>query len=528
MIREHKNIPVFPVRVVASSFDAGVLLESCDLQIGLSETHLVNMNAGDYVLLDLGRELAGGVRVLSYGGGKIRVRVGESAGEASAELGERGACNDHSVRDFTADVPAFSDNLYLQSAFRFIRIDAVAPVLIKAVLAMEERAELDCKGYFRSDDERVNRIFDVAAETLHMCVRDYIWDGVKRDRLVWIGDMHPETLGITCLYADEKSVARSLDYVREHTPLPAWMNRIATYSLWWLIILQDYYFATGDMAFLARQKDYVEGLVDLLLSRTQEDGTFAFDGDMLFDWPTHDTEDEIVGIVALYRLAADKALSLCAPLGLPEDKCRELIARLSRRPVERCKAKQCTAMQVYAGQLTAAEAHESLVAGGAKGLSTFMSYYILSAIAGEGDTAEATAVMKDYYGGMLDLGATTFWEDFDVDWAKGSAPLDRLPKEGEKDIHGDFGAFCYVGFRHSFCHGWSCGPVPYLMHKVAGIRPLSPGAKRVEVKPRLGELNSVSAGYPTPYGVVRVEAKRVGGKVEVKIDAPDGVEIVTD
>ena len=28
---------------------------------------------------------------------------------------------------------------------------------------------------------------------------------------------------------------------------------------------------------------------------------------------------------------------------------------------------------------------------------------------------------------MLKLGATTFWEDFDVRWLKNAAPIDRLP-----------------------------------------------------------------------------------------------------
>ena len=66
-------------------------------------------------------------------------------------------------------------------------------------------------------------------------------------------------------------------------------------------------------------------------------------------------------------------------------------------------------------------------------------------------------MMKEYYGAMLDKGATTFWEDFDIEWAENSCRIDELPKDGEKDIHGDFGAFCYKGFRHSLCHGWSAG-----------------------------------------------------------------------
>jgi hypothetical protein len=102
-----------------------------------------------------------------------------------------------------------------------------------------------------------------------------------------------------------------------------------------------------------------------------------------------------------------------------------------------------------------------LVHGGAKGMSTFMSYFILKAVASF-DRKAAIGMMKEYYGAMLDKGATTFWEDFDLTWAEGSGRIDALPNEGERDIHGDFGAFCYVGFRHSLCHGWSAGVIAFI------------------------------------------------------------------
>ena len=70
--------------------------------------------------------------------------------------------------------------------------------------------------------------------------------------------------------------------------------------------------------------------------------------------------------------------------------------------------------------------------------------------------------MKTYYGAMLSRGATTFFEDFSMGWLEGSGRIDEFPAEGEHDLHGDFGAFCYVGFRHSLCHGWSAGVIRFL------------------------------------------------------------------
>ena len=112
------------------------------------------------------------------------------------------------------------------------------------------------------------------------------------------------------------------------------------------------------------------------------------------------------------------------------------------------------------GEITDDE-YALLIKGGANGLSTFMSYYILTAIASR-DALKAVEIMKEYYGAMLSIGATTFFEDFDMEWLKCGSRIDKLPKKGKKDIHGDYGKHCYVGFRHSLCHGWSSGVIKFI------------------------------------------------------------------
>ena len=108
-------------------------------------------------------------------------------------------------------------------------------------------------------------------------MHDYLWDGIKRDRLVWVGDMHPETTAIACLFGDDPSIGRSLRYSREHTPLPNWMNRTPTYTAWWLIILHDYYMQNGRLSFLREQRAYVDGALRQLNGVVREDGTIYLD-----------------------------------------------------------------------------------------------------------------------------------------------------------------------------------------------------------------------------------------------------------
>ena len=147
-------------------------------------------------------------------------------------------------------------------------------------------------------------------------------------------------------------------------------------------------------------------------------------------------------------------------LGLSTAKAEEIKRRLNLQPMNVEAKKQVIALKYFAtGELTDEE-YAKLVDGGTKGFSTFMSYYILTTIATR-DEKLAIELMKEYYGAMLDRGATTFWEDFNMEWLEGSGRIDEID-ETKKDIHGDYGAFCYVGLRHSLCHGWSAGVAKFI------------------------------------------------------------------
>ena len=179
-----------------------------------------------------------------------------------------------------------------------------------------------------------------------------------------------------------------------------------------------------------------------------------------------------------------------------------------------------------AGMLDSETAGAVLTKDGGKGMSTFMSYYILSAVIDTAGIDPALEMMEEYYGAMLDAGATTFWEDFDLEWVREGARIDELPSQDGYDIHGDNGRFCYQGMRHSLCHGWSAGPAAILPERLLGIQILAPGCKKLSVKPNLGKLTWAKGTYPTPYGLVHVYAWREGEQTLVDITAPDEIEII--
>jgi hypothetical protein len=128
---------------------------------------------------------------------------------------------------------------------------------------------------------------------------------------------------------------------------------------------------------------------------------------------------------------------------------------------------------------------------------------------------------------MLKLGATTFWEDFSMDWLPNAAGIDQLVPAGMKDIHGDFGAYCYIGFRHSLAHGWASGPTPWLTEHVLGITVVEAGGKAIRIVPHLGDLKFAEGTFPTKYGIVKVKhTKLSNGKVQSDITSPKEVRII--
>lgn len=113
---------------------------------------------------------------------------------------------------------------------------------------------------------------------------------------------------------------------------------------------------------------------------------------------------------------------------------------------------------------------------------------------------------------------------FDLDWTKNAGRIDEPVPAGKTDLHGDFGAYCYEGFRHSFCHGWASGPTAFLSQNVLGISVVEPGCAAVRITPNLGSLKWAEGTYPTPRGVIKVRHERqADGSVKSDVQLPAGV-----
>lgn len=519
------------------------LLQKGNGQADLNSTGLCVMrstaNETPSILLDYGTELQGGIQLttgVSSAGGPVtvRIRFGESVSEAMAELGgSTNATNDHAVRDFTIKVPWIGSIEVGNSGFRFVRIDLVEPnkeLFLKDARAIFTYRDIPYAGSFKSNDERLNKIWETGAYTVHLNMQDFLLEGIKRDRLIWQGDLYPEVKCIMAVFGNNEVVPKSLDHGRETTPLPAWMSGYSAYSLWWLINQRDWYMQNGDLPYLQKQRQYIVELLNNVIGKIGADGTEQLDGARFLDWPTSGNPDVIhSGLQALMAITMDAGVELCNALGEKEtaQKCSDAAKRLRSQQPDAHGSKQAAALLSLAGMQDPRAMGDIIAKNGAQGFSTFYGYLMLEGMAKAGDYKKALDCIRQYWGGMLDLGATTFWEDFDLKWIENAGRIDELVPENKIDVHATYGDYCYKGFRNSLCHGWASGPTPWLSEHVLGIQILEKGCKTVRIAPNLGDLEWVEGTYPTPYGLIKVRhEKRSNGKIVSKIDAPKGIKII--
>ncbi|QIG39486.1 hypothetical protein G5T42_08305 [Microbacterium sp. 4R-513] len=126
----------------------------------------------------------------------------------------------------------------------------------------------------------------------------------------------------------------------------------------------------------------------------------------------------------------------------------------------------------------------------------------LHALVQSGDRDEVLAEIERVWGGMLDRGPGTFWE--------------------EATLAGDPFAMYGRPFGRSLCHAWSAGPAAIIPEAVLGILPLDDGWSSFTVEPSLAHLDWAALVVPAALGDIVVSADRDA----VEVDVPPGAALV--
>lgn len=484
-------------------------------QFTSSDYPVCTIREGGFVILDFGRELSGGIRLVTdrcdpFG---VRIRFGESVSECCG-LPDR----DHALHDVTLTIPGLGAIDFGATGFRFVRLDAVSKAAkLVNVIALADISPHLQRGVFHSSDERLNRIFDTAVHTVRLNIQDHIFDGVKRDRLLWGGDLHPELAVILNVFGEIPEIESTISELCLHTARGKCVNDLSSYPLWMLWVIRDLWFYSGRISVLEKFRKFIEDESGKLVSYVNSDGTLELPGHRFLDWPSSSDPAAVnAGLHALGVISLKAAEEMLNCLQVSATHISDALNRLSRAVPDPGSSKTAAALLTLAGlgDFTAVLENQPF-----RNISTFLGSYVIFAK----ENCRALELIKRYWGAMLDMGATGFWEDFDLDWCNNAFPIDQMPVSGKRDIHADFGNYCYKGLRHSLCHGWAAGPAAWCLRRVLGVTPAAPGFKKVRFSPDLCGLEYASGAVPTPYGDIKVSLKK---DCEPEIILPEGVETV--
>ena len=453
---------------------------------------------------------------------QVRIRLGESVSEVMNDPN-----NDHSMHDITMPVSAMGISRVGNTGFRFLNLtnlDSEATLNLRECSAEVWAHPAKRIGYFECSDQRLNDIYNACVATLTKCISPLLLDGTKRDRLVWMGDLYNEIRACGVLFQKHSAIPESLDFLSEEALVNKYFNGIPSYTAYWFLGQREYYRFFADAKYLQKQHKNFLFFAELLLKSYEKNPGEIMKGTIV-DWGMPErTPANSYGPLFLAGVQACQDLASMLGEDAVAQRCQKVENDLKARFDLSLCPKSAAAWAALTGLATAKEVYDKILSQDPeKYLSTFHFENFLRVYTAAGETKKGLDLLRKYYGGMLKLGATTIWEQYDLDWAPGATPIDQLPKPGRPDIHRDCGSGCFTGYRNSLCHGWGASPIAWMMENLAGITPIGDGYSRgVRVAPNLCGLDYVAAICPTPAGPVTLLARK--GE-PIIVEAPKGMKV---
>lgn len=359
-----------------------------------------------------------------------------------------------------------------QSSFDF----RVEDITLEAVTSALGEAPALAEG----TDPMIRRIYDTGLKTLSECMQTVYEDGPKRDQRLWIGDLYLESLANACSFGNHALTRRCLYLlaaladedgwlhatVYEYPqPEPQYNQHTMDYSLLYGVALLEYLKATGDMTtarelwpVVARQIEIARTYLKDYLYDMQKQPQWW----LVFDWK--DDLDRHASVQGLMTFAVERGWELAQMVGRERDvrDWPDLVKRMrraSRRAfydadagvvvsgLQRQVSYLSQVWMILSGTLTPKEGARAMTAvlndpTACRPGSPYAYHYVIEALIACGMRDEAREQLLEYWGGMVERGADTFWEVYD--------PMD--------DCKSPYGFYPV----NSYCHAWSCTPVYFI------------------------------------------------------------------
>jgi hypothetical protein len=457
----------------------------------------IRLGIGDTIMLDFGRNMVGYLQGISSASATLKIQTAE----VLAELG-----------DSWEQYPPFFDNGYKPSnnwifdidikskwrvkerrTFRYIRI-----VVLKAdntiTLSNLQCDEVSAIAFNKIKpligfSKQMQQIDLTAQYTLRNCIQEVFEDGPKRDQRLWLGDLRLEALADGVLYKSDSLVKRSLllfaGKQRADGFIPSCVftenglnpeigdEMIPDYAMLFGSVLLNYSSQSNDWALAKKLYPLASRQVNLVCEKWLNRNHYLEipkDIWMLIDWSKdldRQTSEQATAIYSIKTL-----LTLVRKLGIREDieKWENLSTKMQASALLNFFDKEkglfisgpqmqvSWASQIWmilAGVIDKKKGAQILTTikaypGAIKPGTAYLMHHLVQAYLICDMDEEAYNLIKNYWGGMVDKGADTFWEIYNP----------------ENPYTSPYNSHLY----NSYCHAWSCTPAWFLRHPVYGKR----------------------------------------------------------
>ncbi len=414
-----------------------------------------------------------------------------------------------------------NDELYEGVRFGWIHVRRFdKPWHITAVRLVCQARPVNYMGSFACSDPMLTRIWYTGAYSVKLNLLKGLLGAIlmnRGDRISWTGDAYVAQAAALAAFGNWDFIAHNIDY----TSRPTQQNDgIASYALYWVLSLLDYYNYTGDAAEVRKHLPDVLTRLDKGAKYFADPpiGFYGWDERLGAGFENANCPEAKNAYRMLFIHTCREFAGAAATLGEPQLRDRYLALADNLVAQLRTNARWCEPFGIHAAadalnagfplsQEEQATLNQQFACRVDRvSFSPFNEFFLLYAMDRLGRHEDALTAVRDCWGGQIAYGGTTFFECYDPSWNAWLKKNDPLPN-------------CEAGYT-SLCHPWSSGVTKWLTEEVLGIRPTAPGFASVDIFPQLGSrLTRVSGAVPTPHGLVEAAFDISSGRCQAAIPA---------
>ena len=374
-------------------------------------------------------------------------------------------------------------------------------------------------GSFNCENNNMNILWQKSLRTLYVTMRDNFMDCPDRERAQWWGDVTNEmmltmySLATSSYHLYRKGVSTMLSYIDPGTkvlqtvvPIKNDYFELPCQQLAGVCGFRTYYMYTGDKEFV---KSVYDAAVDYInLWKTQDNGLLEHRPGS-WDWQDWGSKIDVAPLEnAWYYYALSCIKNMAELLGNTADAedfdCRMKSLYKAYQTLWTGEGYRSDGNEGYDDRGNAVAVLSGLcpeenygkirnILFGTRNASPYMEYYVLESLCRMGEFALAEKRMLERYKEMIEEDYSTLWEN----WIK---------KDGTSN------------------HAWTGGPLVIMSKHIAGIKPLSAGYEKIEIKPQYGLHDNISCVVPTVKGYIKFNYSEENARIN--LEYPQDCQVV--